>query len=50
MAVWALSRLIPADEFSALSAQTMGDEKDPDVIEEWNMALQSDMKHSHETK
>ncbi|MGY9004898.1 MAG: tRNA epoxyqueuosine(34) reductase QueG [Alphaproteobacteria bacterium] len=49
MAVWALSRLVPPDEFSALSAQTMRDEKDLDVIEEWNMALQSELKHSHET-
>ncbi|MET0295238.1 MAG: tRNA epoxyqueuosine(34) reductase QueG [Phenylobacterium sp.] len=36
-AVWALSRLLPPDAFSALRA----DETDPSVMEEWDRALSS---------
>ncbi len=37
MAVWALSRLLEAGEFSALAAQRP-DESDSDVLNEWNLA------------
>ena len=34
-AVWALSRLLPADDFAALAARHRPSETDADVIEEW---------------
>ncbi|MBX4987004.1 tRNA epoxyqueuosine(34) reductase QueG [Rhizobium lentis] len=37
MAVWALSRLMEADEFAAFSAQR-ADESDDDVLNEWQLA------------
>ncbi|MBX4972855.1 tRNA epoxyqueuosine(34) reductase QueG [Rhizobium lentis] len=37
MAVWALSRLMEADEFAAFSAQR-ADESDDDVLNEWRLA------------
>ncbi|MDR9763693.1 tRNA epoxyqueuosine(34) reductase QueG [Rhizobium redzepovicii] len=37
MAVWALSRLMAADEFSAFAAQRAG-ESDDDVLNEWRLA------------
>lgn len=37
MAVWALSRLMEADEFAAFAAQR-ADERDDDVLNEWRLA------------
>ncbi|MBB4288077.1 epoxyqueuosine reductase [Rhizobium leguminosarum] len=37
MAIWALSRLMEADEFSAFAAQR-ADERDDDVLNEWRLA------------
>jgi len=34
-AVWALSRLLPGDEFAALAARAVANEQDADVLEEW---------------
>ncbi|MFL9827561.1 tRNA epoxyqueuosine(34) reductase QueG [Rhodoplanes sp. SY1] len=38
-AVWALSRLLPADEFSALAACHRAGETDPQVREEWTLGV-----------
>ncbi|HVX92120.1 MAG TPA: tRNA epoxyqueuosine(34) reductase QueG [Xanthobacteraceae bacterium] len=38
-AVWALARLLPADEFAALAAARRPAEADPTVAEEWAAAL-----------
>jgi epoxyqueuosine reductase len=38
MAIWALSRLLEAGEFSALGAQRASDEPDGDVLNEWRLA------------
>jgi epoxyqueuosine reductase len=38
-AVWALSRLLPADDFRALAARHRAQEADADVAEEWTSAL-----------
>jgi epoxyqueuosine reductase len=38
-AVWALSRLLPADDFAALAARHHPAETDADVAEEWTSAL-----------
>jgi epoxyqueuosine reductase len=38
-AVWALSRLLPADDFAALAARHRDAEADADVAEEWTSAL-----------
>jgi epoxyqueuosine reductase len=39
MAVWALSQLLPAEQFSALSAEHCGTEPDPEVRQEWQGGL-----------
>jgi epoxyqueuosine reductase len=39
-AVWALSRLLPADDFVALAARRRTQETDADVIDEWTSALE----------
>ncbi len=36
MAIWALSRLLPADEFAHMSAARRDSEPDPDVKREWH--------------
>jgi epoxyqueuosine reductase len=38
-AVWALSRLLPTDDFAALAARHRAEETDADVAEEWIAAL-----------
>src|SRR5690606_37368541 len=38
-AVWALSRLLPAEDFTALAATRMVGEEDMGVSEEWRLAL-----------
>jgi epoxyqueuosine reductase len=38
-AVWALSRLLPADDFRALAARHRREEADADVADEWTAAL-----------
>ncbi|OCJ10434.1 tRNA epoxyqueuosine(34) reductase QueG [Rhizobium sp. AC44/96] len=38
MAVWALSRLMEAGEFSTFAAQRPADESDGDVLDEWRLA------------
>ena len=38
-AVWALSRLLPADDFRALAARHRAGETDADVADEWTTAL-----------
>jgi epoxyqueuosine reductase len=38
-AVWALSQLLPADDFAALAARHRPSEADADVAEEWTSAL-----------
>jgi epoxyqueuosine reductase len=40
-AVWALSRLLDAREFAGLAAGRTVEESDPDVISEWNQALEA---------
>jgi epoxyqueuosine reductase len=40
-AVWALSRLLDARSFAELAAGRMAKEGDPDVISEWNQALEA---------
>ena len=37
-AVWALSRLLPGDEFAALAARAAANEQDAAVLEEWALA------------
>lgn len=39
MAVWALSRLLGAAEFAALAQAHRASETEPDIIEEWDIAL-----------
>src|SRR4051812_22075763 len=39
MAVWALSQLLPAEQFPALSAEHCGTEPDPEVRQEWQGGL-----------
>jgi epoxyqueuosine reductase len=39
-AVWALSQLLPADDFAALAARHLPDEVDGEVAEEWAAALE----------
>jgi epoxyqueuosine reductase len=39
-AVWALSRLLPADDFAALAARHLPEEVDAEVAEEWTAALE----------
>ncbi len=39
MAVWALSRLLPADKFAALATQHLSGETDEDVRAEWRSAM-----------
>ncbi len=39
-AVWALSRLLPADDFAALAARHRTQETDADVTDEWTAALE----------
>jgi epoxyqueuosine reductase len=39
MAIWALSRLLPAADFARLAADHAGAEDDPEVSEEWHAAL-----------
>jgi epoxyqueuosine reductase len=39
-AVWALSRLLPADDFAALAARHLPEEADAEVAEEWTAALE----------
>ncbi|WP_425376227.1 tRNA epoxyqueuosine(34) reductase QueG, partial [Rhodoplanes roseus] len=36
-AVWALSRLLPAEKFAALAARHLADESDPQVRDEWTV-------------
>jgi epoxyqueuosine reductase len=38
-AVWALSRLLPADDFAALAARHRAEETDADAADEWTAAL-----------
>jgi epoxyqueuosine reductase len=40
-AIWALSQLMPADEFAALATQLGDAEKDGSVNDEWQLALSS---------
>jgi epoxyqueuosine reductase len=40
-AIWALSQLMPADEFSALATQLVDTEQDESVSDEWQLALSS---------
>ncbi len=42
MAVWALSRLLPNDEFQRLAARKRADEQDTGVREEWNAAIEGE--------
>ena len=37
--VWALSRIMPKSDFTALAQTSRNNETDPDVIEEWKIAL-----------
>jgi epoxyqueuosine reductase len=39
-AVWALSRLLPADDFAAFAARFRPSEIDADVADEWTAALE----------
>ncbi len=39
-AVWALGRLLPAEEFAVLAAEARGGEVDSSVLAEWDQALQ----------
>jgi epoxyqueuosine reductase len=40
-AIWALSQLMPADEFAALATQLVDTEQDESVSDEWQLALSS---------
>ncbi|MFD2184543.1 tRNA epoxyqueuosine(34) reductase QueG [Rhodoplanes azumiensis] len=45
-AIWALSRLLPGDDFSALAARHRADETDPQVREEWTLGVSQSDSHS----
>jgi epoxyqueuosine reductase len=45
MAVWALSRLLPHNAFSALAAKRAPSEKDADVLHEWRHAISRPSAH-----